>query len=1238
MSFFEKNFILKSDNVLSSLDKLIAALKNINQITEYYRKLLSGEIGLDLSVAKQALIYAKLDKDNELLESLAKFMHEHAVSNLDEGLRSVLVKSTPSSSVEALEQAAAFYACENELSEYVTKKGKSLLIISLHDIQLKIAKEYDPYAFIYNGHTIVRAKHLPDINENLLTDDQKLVKGVFSNVTNTDSGLAQLSELRRGSGGPAALDAEPRRVAAAPSPAGSANAEQGVFGNSDTGLSVSHDASLLDGGNHRDEPSGGRSPASDSGYDSSRSSDGKRKRSPVKQSRDKSVIRAAHSARAALDAKEVLQNQAENVATDWGNLENIQEALPYLLPEQQGDVVKAEQRLIVDNQNGILFTNGTGTGKTFTGLGSVKRAINAGLKNILIVTLSDKIARDFVKSGKPLGLNIYQLKNSQDNGGQDSNIVVTTFANFGLNNSLVHKQWDLIVVDESHTLSQSEDGDATNALRKLRALSGHHAGFDEWANTKFADQYPKKINDQDIPAKAWSDWETLIKDHRELWQNNWKNQTGKRAKVIFLSATPFSYLKSVDWAEGYLFHYSDPSAAFENDSSRYNAGSAREKFYMAKFGFRMRYNKLTRPDAKVDSGVMERQFAESLKSSGALSGRDLVLNYDYDRKFVLIRSKAGQAIDEGLNFLSDAKDDAGNRRFQNLSALIQKRFDYLSRRRLLEAIKANEGLSFIKKNLALGRKVVIFHDYNDGGGFKPFAVNSSGFNLTDKSNSHAAEREYEQFATERPDLVALSFDYPSPIQSLRAAFPKALLFNGRVSKQDRQKNVDLFNDDSAGFDVLIVQSDAGSTGISLHDTTGKFQRVIVNIGQPVKPAKLRQTEGRIYRVGQSSNAIQRYMTTGTGWERAAFADTIAGRAETVDNLAKGSDALVSIKEALIRAYEEADYYEPSALDGVGGKAYDEENARISKLTPFDQALTYYYAKGKRTESRGNREGKEWYATPEPLGYKMIEWAGVHAGDEVLEPSAGDGAIGRFVPSDANLTMVEPTESLASRAKMANTGANVIVDAFESLGTNNKYHAIVMNPPYGNAGSIAIKHVMKAFEHLYDGGRIVALIPRGAMDQKLSDWLGTKKDAYVTGTIELPQSTFKNAGTGVLTRIVLIEKHSDPLDVPREKNYNFSHASSPEDLFDMVRDKGMHPRKLRIDEQLANYQLYVRPERSNYVFNGDGLKSSVIKKAVLGFWGAEENQYGEIVMPYNKAVEILKKIKQHELENDLSLVA
>ncbi|EPG2302342.1 DEAD/DEAH box helicase family protein, partial [Acinetobacter baumannii] len=390
--------------------------------------------------------------------------------------------------------------------------------------------------------------------------------------------------------------------------------------------------------------------------------------------------------------------------------------------------------------------------------------------------------------------------------------------------------------------------------------------------------------------------------------------------------------------------------------------------------------------------------------------------------------------------------------------------------------------------------------------------------------------------------------------------------------------------------------------------------------------------------GQASNAIQRYLTTGTAWERAAFADTIAGRAETVDNFAKGADAVVSIKEALIQAYEEAKYEEPSLNDGIGGKAYDEENARIAKLTPFDQALTFYYAKGKRSESRDNREGKEWYATPEPLGFKMIEWAGVHTGDSVLEPSAGDGAIGRFVPQDVELTMIEPTESLASRAQMANTGAKVIVDTFESLESLNKYHAIVMNPPFGHAGTLAIQHIKKAFGHLYDGGRIVALVPRGSMDSKVDEFIDSTPGAILTAEIWLPQSTFKNAGTAVSTRIIIIEKHADSNDVPATRELDFTHLTSVEDLFSEIRDIAMPPRKLRIDEQLAKYELYVRTERSKYVFNGDGVDKPQIKNIMLKFWGSEVNEFDEIVMPYNKSAEIIKKIDEFEQENNINLAA
>ena len=304
---------------------------------------------------------------------------------------------------------------------------------------------------------------------------------------------------------------------------------------------------------------------------------------------------------------------------------------------------------------------------------------------------------------------------------------------------------------------------------------------------------------------------------------------------------------------------------------------------------------------------------------------------------------------------------------------------------LLEAIKAEEAIEQIKKHLALGRKVIVFHDFNEGGTTNPFVM--KGFSGDD---AEAVSAQYDDFKRERPDLINLKLDIPAPLVTLRRAFSNALMFNGTVSKGQRNKNADLFNSDDSGLNVMIAQSDAAATGISFHDTTGKHQRVIINIGMPTKPAKLRQTEGRIYRVGQASNAIQRYLTTGTGWERSAFAQKIAERAETVDNLAQGESAVVSIKDALVRAYEEAEYFEPSLNDGVGGKAYDAENSRINALSPFERAKSDYWVKQKVTAKRNYREGKEWYATPEPVGLFMVNLSGAHSGDDILEPSAGWG--------------------------------------------------------------------------------------------------------------------------------------------------------------------------------------------------------------------------------------------------------
>ena len=432
----------------------------------------------------------------------------------------------------------------------------------------------------------------------------------------------------------------------------------GVQRDSSTGLSENDGASVgtasdsivSDGSGQRGV--GERDNASDGGGSDSVNEP----RSPVVAKRDTAIVRVTVRDTSTNDLKLKAQLEAEGVATNWGDTDSINKALPYLLPEQRDDVVKAEKRLIDDNKNGMLFTNGTGTGKTFTGLGAVKRFANAGKKNILIVSMNDKIIRDFVKSALSLNLDIHQLDGVTDNG--KDKIVATTYANLAQNLMLGKRDWDLIVVDEAHNLMQGEKGENTNALAKLRALSGHHSGFGEWVKMRHAEKDPKPIGENPETGNPIYDqdevsaWEQFKKPLREQWKKTWAEQPKGRTKVIFLTATPFSYVKTLDWAEGYLFDFVPPAKKFSNDTeamgAAYNSGSEYERFYMDNFGYKMRTNRLTRPDGRVDVGILERKFAEKLKTEGAMSGRDLSVPFDYDRKFVLVNSEIGKAIAEGF--------------------------------------------------------------------------------------------------------------------------------------------------------------------------------------------------------------------------------------------------------------------------------------------------------------------------------------------------------------------------------------------------------------------------------------------------------------------------------------------------------------------------------------------------------------------------------------------------------------
>jgi protein-L-isoaspartate O-methyltransferase len=187
----------------------------------------------------------------------------------------------------------------------------------------------------------------------------------------------------------------------------------------------------------------------------------------------------------------------------------------------------------------------------------------------------------------------------------------------------------------------------------------------------------------------------------------------------------------------------------------------------------------------------------------------------------------------------------------------------------------------------------------------------------------------------------------------------------------------------------------------------------------------------------------------------------------------------------------------------------------------------------------------FFPTPEHLVERMLQEANLNTGMRVLEPSAGIGSIADRI---RNL-WIEPevweySSTLSSH--LEKKWYKVVSDDFTTMPTSEKYDRIIMNPPFESLQDV--DHVMKAYDHLNPGGRIVAIMSESPFfrgDKKATqfrEWLDT-----VWYSEKLPEGTFKDAlkSTGVNTRIVIIDKaYTDRPDTVNEINEdrNNSYAS------------------------------------------------------------------------------------------------
>lgn len=928
-----------------------------------------------------------------------------------------------------------------------------------------------------------------------------------------------------------------------------------------------------------------------------------------------------------LEEKYKRQMEAEPIEVKVGDMKNIEETLPYLLPQQQEDVLRAETQFFgkehTDREHaygkGYLFTNGTGTGKTYTGLGIAKRLDKQGKGRILFITPSQKKVSDWIKDGKNLGLDIKDLDSWAKMRGTTATtesgegMVITTFANFGLNKKLLETEWNAVIYDECHRIMENKKGtetarsmqhymvtnrDENHCFQRLQSINPEYQKMNSAAEKfdalrlkeierikkEYKDSHPS-ATDKDVvnatlkslprdlnsfaPAdgmtfpklgKAYQDF-TKARDAynkvepklKEQAKDSWKN-----TKTIFLSATPFNTRENLDYVEGYIFKYPETD-------ERGMAG--RTQFYLNHFGaaYKFRYHRLEQSISNPDAvAKQEVAFSDYLQNTlGTMSGRIIDSPYDYSRDFPTVSS------DHAESFNNAVQDTLKTKYLHDAYSKTIGDYNYGSA--LFETMKVSAAIDRIKQHLDLGRKVVIFHRRVESKEplEAPFAYMLRVANEQIKMMKPGKERneyikECTEFRNKYADLLEWekTLDYSMPREQIAKVFgdKNVLFFSGKESKKVKDKAVDTFNDDDSGKNIIVIQEASGKEGISLHDTTSKHQRVCITLALPQSPITALQIEGRIYRIGNMSNAIFEYPILGLNSEMMLFGEKFNNQVSTTENLALGSQAR-NLRDSFANGILEHSGIVPIENQGVGGKEFDA--ATPSENDPFDNAVLDYYSNQKL--NKNNREGIDYFPTPEPLGYKMVEWAGLSEGDSVLEPSAGHGAIARYVPKTNELVSIEPSQSLFTKLqlKAGGLGRKFLNNTFENYALNNKHDVIVMNPPFGKAGALAIQHVDKAFKHLDEGGRIVAIIPRGSTDKKFDKWYNEQKNIAMRAEVNLPDILFQLAGTRVACRVVVLDKISDAALRSKagypEKIDLSGHYDKIEDFFNDLRDIEMPKR-------------------------------------------------------------------------------
>jgi predicted RNA methylase len=199
------------------------------------------------------------------------------------------------------------------------------------------------------------------------------------------------------------------------------------------------------------------------------------------------------------------------------------------------------------------------------------------------------------------------------------------------------------------------------------------------------------------------------------------------------------------------------------------------------------------------------------------------------------------------------------------------------------------------------------------------------------------------------------------------------------------------------------------------------------------------------------------------------------------------------------------------LEAIGGKWNRKAKAHIF---PGNAAEAITQAAGTGTYTDKKKE-YQFFETPDELARQLVIMADLRPGDNVLEPSAGRGAIAKHMPG-CYCYELEPS----NRQHLIDNGFYVVGEDFITADVPDGYDVIVANPPFTKNQDV--EHVSKMID--LARRRVVSIMSAGVLfrSDKKTAIFREKVEFFGGNFIELPAGMFRESGTDVRTVICIVD--------------------------------------------------------------------------------------------------------------------